>query len=186
MKSLALRFTIVFIALFATLGMYGIWYASIVAKSAEAANLENQINTKTETASRIASTRVALGGVSGDEATVQNYFVSENDVVAFIDNLETRGRAQGTSVSVLSVSRGAMSSHAALILALSIKGPFDEVMRTIGSIEYAPYDLSISELSLGLDAKNSWYATLNVIVGTQPAASSATTTAPSTTNIQQN
>jgi hypothetical protein len=38
-------------------------------------------------------------------------------------------------------------------------------MRTIGIIEYAPYDLLLSDLSVGQDDENEWHADLKILVG---------------------
>ncbi len=154
---------------------YGVWYAAISAKSASVVSLQNQIDTKIETANRIAAARATLADVAGDEAVVQNYFVPEASVVSFIDALETSGKTLGTTVSVLSVGTSGTSAKPSLELALSVKGTFDAVMRTIGSIEYAPYDLSILSLTVAQDDKNSWHADLKVLVGSIPATKSSTT-----------
>jgi len=176
MKSHFFNFIVALGVALAALVGYGFWYAAVAAKSAAVANLQSQIDTKTETMSRIASARAALAEISGDEAAVQSYFVSETGVVAFIDGLEAQGKAQGTVVSVLSVSAGAADTQPAFVLSLTIKGAFDAVMRTLGAIEYAPYDLSISELSLVQNGKNAWQADLKLLVGSVSAATSTSNT----------
>ena len=184
MKSPLTRFLLALAVLVGSLGVYGAWYAAVSAKSAAVANLGNQITTNTETMTRIASARSALAQIAGDESLVQNYFVSESNIVAFINDLEARGAAQGATVSVLSVSSDTSSTHTALTLSLAVKGSFNSVVRTIGSIEYAPYDLSIGTLSVGLDAKNSWHANLDITVGTNPATSTpASGTTPITNSL---
>lgn len=149
---------------------YGVWYVIVEAKSIAVAEVENQISTKTETANRIASARASLAEISGDEDSLWNYFVPETGVVAFINNLEAQGKMLGATVQVLSVSTSGASTQSALTFTLTINGTFDAVMRTVGAIEYAPYDLSISTLSLGQDAKNSWHATLDLLVGSVSAS----------------
>ena len=154
---------------------YGVWYAAVEAKSIAVADVENQISTKIETASRIASARASLAEISGDEDSLRNYFVPETGVVAFINNLEAQGKTLGATVRVLSVSTSGASAQSALSFTLIIKGTFDAVMRTVGAIEYAPYDLSISKLSLERDDKNSWHATLDLLVGSVSASAKSNT-----------
>ena len=154
---------------------YGVWYAIIADKSAAVADLENQINIKTDTASRIASARAALAEISGDEAAVRSYFVPETGVVAFIDSLESQGRVQNAAVSVLSVSSDGTSAHPTFLFAITIKGSFNSVMNTVGAIEYLPYALSISSFSLGQDGKNSWHAALNLLVSSVPLSAATST-----------
>lgn len=167
MKSPLVHIIFAFSLCVAMLIGYGVWYAVIKDKSAAVASLESQIVTKTDAMSRVASARAALAEIAGDEARMQGYFVPETGVVAFINNLEALGQTQGsTTISVLSVS----TSGATLTFTLTIKGTFDAVMRTVGAIEYAPYDLSISTLSLIQDGKNIWHADLNLLVGSVSAS----------------
>ncbi len=152
---------------------YGIWYGAITAKSAVVADLQNQIDAKTETAHRITAARATLAGIAGDEATVQNFFVPESGVVAFIDVLEKKGKVHGAAVSVSSVATAGTPAQPTIAFAFTIEGTFDAVMRTVGSIEYAPYDLSVSALSLSQGDKRSWHADIKLLVGSVPAARSS-------------
>jgi len=151
---------------------YGFWYAAIANKSAAVAALQENIEAKSETMSRLSAARIALTEISGDEAAVQRYFVSETEAVAFIDSLESLGRSQGATVHVLSVSTVRTSAQPALALSLSATGTFDAVMRTVGAIEYTPYALSITALSVGKNgAESGWLATLDLRVGSTVARS---------------
>lgn len=176
MKSPLSNFIITFTAVAVVLSGYVFWYSTITAKSIAVAFLQSQITATTGTASRAASARAALASISDDEATIRSYFVPETGVVSFIDELEARGRSLGSTVSVLSVSKADTSSQSSLALSLGIKGSFDAVVRTVGAIEYAPYELSILEFSLGQDQKDnkqdvvsSWHANLKLRVGSMPA-----------------
>lgn len=163
----------------ATFVGYGFWYAAVANKSMAVADLQNQINMKTETSIRVAAARTALAEIAGDESVVQSYFVPETGVVSFIDDLQARAHAQTAVMKVLSVSTGggtAKQSNLTLLLAININGTFDAVMRTVGAVEYAPYDLSISGLSLGEDGKNTWHADLELVVGSVPTTAEATST----------
>ncbi len=174
MKTSLIHFSIALIIFIATFSVYGFWYSAIAKKSATVAMMESQIKTKIESASRIAAARVALVDISGSEAKMQSYFVSESEIVAFINDLEARGRAQGTSVAVLSVSTASEDANQALTITLKVRGTFEAVMRTLGSIEYAPYYLRIRTLSLGLETKNGWNVDLSIVVGsTAPLATAA-------------
>ena len=167
------RFLIVLAIGAAALAGYGFWYAAVSAKSADVAAVQNQIVAATETVSRVAAARAALAEIAGDEAKVRAYFVSEADVVSFINALESLGLSQKAAVSVDSVATGKSSGRSTLMLALSVKGTFDAVMRTVGAIEYAPYDIMVSTLSVGQDAKNSWHADLSLVVGSVPPTDTA-------------
>jgi hypothetical protein len=174
MKSSFFHFIIALAVAVAVLVGYSAWYAVVAKESASVANLQNQIVVKTEAASGVASARTAIAKVASDEAEVQNYFVPETGVVAFINNLEALGQAQGTTVRVLSVSADA-GAQPAFLFSLTVKGTFDAVLRTVGAIEYAPYDLSVSSFSFEQDAKNSWHANLGLVVGSTDSETATST-----------
>jgi hypothetical protein len=155
---------------------YGFSYSILVQKSAAVADLESKIASQTDAINRLTATRAAFGEIAGDEAAVQNYFISESGVVGFIDMLQSSGRAQGAAVDVLSVSADKLSKQPTFTFSISISGSFDAVMRTVGVIEYAPYAVSVSALSVRQDAKNLWHADMIFVAGSLPA----TTTAPTT------
>jgi hypothetical protein len=174
MKSPLTHFIVTAVACIIVVVGYCVWYSIIAAKSNTVANLQNQINTETETASRAASARAAVAEIQSDEAAVHDYFVPETGVVAFINNLEQQGQSEGTTVNVLSVSTGA-GSLPTLSFSLTIEGTFDTVMRTVGAIEYSPYDLSVSEFSIGQDQKIGWQANLGLVVGSVNSVTATST-----------
>jgi hypothetical protein len=151
---------------------YIAWYSHIKDMSAQVTALQNEIESKTQAAGRLATARSALNELTGDEDQIQHYFVSQNDIVNFIDDLEGRGRTLGTTVNVLSVSTAGTREQPVLALSLSIQGSFDAVARTIGIIEYAPYDIIISKLAFGVGDKQSWHADLSLAAGALQAATS--------------
>lgn len=154
---------------------YGFWYSTVAGKSAAVADLQKQIDSKIEIAGRIAAARTALAEIADDESSVQSYFVSETEVVPFIDDTEKRAHAQTAEMKVLSVSVGSDAKQPTLILSVRIRGTFDSVMRTVGAIEYSPYDLSLSKISVGKEAKNVWNADVELVVGSVPTSAPTST-----------
>lgn len=154
---------------------YGIWYTAVSNKSQAVADLQARIDDAHKNMNRIAKARAVLAQIATDEMKVKSYFVPESGIVGFIDMLETRGQGENVSVSVLSVATGGSPSKPVLLLTISLEGTFDAVMRTIGSIEYAPYAVSISSLSVASADAPSWHATLSLVVGSVPVRSATTT-----------
>ncbi len=154
---------------------YGVWFSAVANESAHVVDLGNQITAAHETIDRVTSARATLTEIAGDETKVQSYFVSETDAVALINDLEGRGLAHKATVSVLTVSAGGSPARPVLLISLTVNGTFEGVMRTIGSIEYAPYDISISKLSVARDGKDSWHAELGLTVGSTRAETATST-----------
>lgn len=165
------------LAVFAfSLAGYWFWYAAVAERSAAAVALQNSIDESASAASRAALARATLAGLESDEALLRRYFVSETGIVAFINGLEALGNEIGkTTISVLSVSTAAgPAARPAFKLSLLVSGTFDGVMRSVGAIEYLPYDVSISSLSATKNDKNSWQANLVFLVGAATSSPSRT------------
>lgn len=175
MKSSSVHLLIALAASAAALAGYVVWYGVVSDKSREVAGLQNQILAASETVNRIASARAALTEIADDEMKVRSYFVPEAGIVSFINNLEARGVAQGAAIDVSSVSTGGTPSRPALMLSINVKGTFDSVMRTVGSIEYAPYDVLVSGFSIRQDVGDAWNANLGLRVGSVPMKSATST-----------
>ncbi|HEX2792191.1 MAG TPA: hypothetical protein VHO23_00520 [Candidatus Paceibacterota bacterium] len=154
-------------ALLALLGVaYGFWYVAVERKSAESAALAADIDRAIADAERAAATRSALASLAVDERTLENYFLSVDGIVPFLEGLEATGRGTGALVEVVSVSDTPTSDNR-VALSLRISGPFDAVVRTIGRIEYGAYDSRIENLTLdtGFGAAGEWTAAAVFSIG---------------------
>ncbi len=176
------RVIIALLIFVAALVAYGMWYRSVTIVSARTVDLAAQIETKTATQKRIAAIRAALDELANDEARVNQYFVSPDTVVSFLEELQAHGADTGASVDVLSVSAGTATTQPTLQISLVIDGSFNAVMQTIGRIEYAPYHVSVSSLALNLakaspsaeaQAEDTWSATMQIAVGSLPSEGAA-------------
>jgi hypothetical protein len=127
---------------------------------------------------------VSIDNVTLEQA-LRAYFVSTSDVVSFLEELQSTGKAFGTTVEVVSVSSTGEGKAAHLSIALKIDGSFDGVVRTLGSLEYSPRDIVVNDAALGISGKAHWTATAAITVGTRakpkvpapvkPAATASTT-----------
>jgi hypothetical protein len=149
------------------LAAYGFWYSVITEKNGEVASLRDQIAAKTQSSVRATVARNTLADIQGEEKLMRRYFVAETEIVSLIDDLQSRAHAQSATMKVLSVSTKGTEKQGdlALVLSANIDGAFDALMRTVGAIEYAPYDVSISKFAMHKDAKLPWHADLELVVG---------------------
>lgn len=169
MKSALSRLGIAGTVCVLSLAGYVLSYGVVVSKSEMAAELDRKIEAINTNTSQAISDRAALEELSKEEVFVQDLFVSEEDVAAFVDGLELQGRNQGTTVTVSSISKGGANAPDTLGLSLTVKGTFDSVMRTVGVIEYAPYNLSVSSLVIARDEEKRWHADIKMTVGSVPS-----------------
>lgn len=178
---------VILLALF--IAAYSGWFVIVDRENAKAAALATQIELQSQDTARIAAAKAALASLSSDESRVNMHFVPAADVVPFIETLQSTGSSLGSTVQVLSVSAVPGKARGQLALALQITGSFDSVMRTLGALEYAPYDITLGSITLstpGAAGKGArvWQAGAAFTVGTAsttPAA--ARLLAPSTVKL---
>lgn len=154
------------------LGAYAFWYASVGRLSVEAALLSEAIRTKSQDSARVAAARVALESLSEDEEAMRAYLVREQDIVPFLGALEDTGASLGATVEVVSVAADTKEERERLVLSLKILGSFDAVQRTLGAIEYGPYDSAVQSVTFDTVPKEAgsagWTAVASFTLGTQP------------------
>ena len=100
---------------------------------------------------------------------MQSYLVRQEEIVPFLDQLERTGASLGSVVTVASVSEEQGTERDRILLSLSIAGSFDSVVRTLGAIEYGPYDSAVSSMTLDTvadtEAQGRWTATATFALG---------------------
>ncbi len=152
---------------------YALSYGAVSTQSAHAADLAAQIAAKKSSLTRIASTKATVNSLQSEELAMQQYFVSENTIVNFIGALQGEGQKLGAAVTVDSVSANTQGARPTLTLSLTVDGTFDAVLRTVGAIEHAPYDITDSNFSLQNRGKGAWEARFTIVVGSIPGGVSA-------------
>lgn len=128
--------------------LYGLGYYSLTELEERSVSLEGDIQTKTTLLNRATRARNELSSLENQEAALNQYSVARSAVVPFLENIEASGKDLGAVVDVLSVSDQVVEGHTRISLSLSITGSFDGVMRTLGSIEYSPYDGVVESVTI--------------------------------------
>jgi hypothetical protein len=161
------------------------WYGMVSDESAQVGKIAGEIKLQTNNSALAAQAKQELTVLSADQASVQQYFVSTNDVVPFLQQLQTTGTYLGSNVQIASVSATPGVPYGKLSLAISIAGSFNAVMRTLGSIEYEPYDTAISTLTFDAPPGNTtssgvpqWTANAIFLVGTEATPQASATSTP--------
>lgn len=158
--------------------LYGTWYARVGSESANAVALTGKIEEAKQAGVRTQEAKKQLENAASDEAAIRGYFVNTADVVPFLESLQSTGSRFGAKVEVVSVSSDAAKPHARLLLSLRITGPFDSVERTLGAVEYEPYDTVVQTLTLDTPKEQGgsaaqWTAAVTMSVGTIDIAAAA-------------
>ncbi len=153
------------------LSVYLFWNNTLMRVSGEVASLASDITTKNKTFAETIVAEKELTKLSTEESTIQGYFVKTADVVPFLEGMQTLGSSVGAKVTIVSVSTNPLPRQH-LELALRISGTFDAVVRAVGLIEYSPYDVTTTSLTLSSDPSTDpkvgsvWSGALTLQIGT--------------------
>jgi len=181
-KSLT-QLIITLIVAFASVAGYVLWYVHVGALTTDSKVLGLEIKQKTSDSTRTAAIKNSIDDLEANEDSAKTYFVGSMDVVGYLSTLEMLGDQLGTKVKVLSVSADTLKPSGHLNVSLTIDGTFSNVIKTLGAIEYQPYDTVTKSVTVDTSKTASasstpiWSATAIFSVGT------ATSTAPRPTNV---
>lgn len=173
MKAPLIQLAAALLLALAAIGGYVLWYGYVQGLETQAAALAADVAARDADRAQAASARSAEADVAAKEGFVASHLVETSDIVSFLESLEDTGKSFGADVQVASVSDEAAEAAGTISLSLSVTGPFDAVMRTLGAIEEGPYAAAANDLSLDTSNGQDWTAAGVFVIGT-----SATSTAP--------
>lgn len=178
MKRSIFQLVIAFCLLVIVAAVYYFWRQEIITTDVRAAELTATLSAGAATSATASMAARELPALTEAETTIDSYMVRPDDIVSFLEHIQSIGGQLGTTVTIASVS-SATKPKPHLTLQLKLQGPFDSVLRTIGAIEYSPYDITTTSLSLDSAAKenpDTWLATVTFSVGTTNAKTTTSTT----------
>ncbi len=128
---------------------YVLWYAEVEKTRTAITTTALEVEAKTAEAKRIAQAKGALAALSENEARITEYFVSNDDIGTFLETIGRTGNHLGSKVTIVSVTEDALATpRTRVVLAVTVTGSFDAVMKTVGALEYGPYDVELRNLSV--------------------------------------
>lgn len=148
-------------------GVYAFWYYQVEQETVRSQELAVQIATTIERSVTASETGDTLAALAEDEAVIEGYRIKLDEIVAFLERIEGTGRAIGSSVEVVAVA-DKPGADGRIALTVRILGSFDAVLRTLGAIEYGPYDSRITNLTFDTPADSSaWTAAASLSVAVE-------------------
>lgn len=152
---------------------YGFSYAVVDRLSQKAAELDTEIRIKNEETLRMSQAKETLETLLADEERMRGYLIRQEEIVPFLGRLEVLGSSLGSSLEVVSVSEDLQGTRERILVSVKISGSFQSVVRTLGVIEYGPYDSAITHVTLdtpagGQEQSSTWSAVATFALGTQP------------------
>ena len=164
------------------LGSYAAWYSIVARQTAEASALSTEVYAREAAGGRAAQARRALETIELEEARVYGHLVSPENIVPFLETLESTGERLGTDVEVVSVGDAPVGASR-ITLSLRITGTFDAALRALGAIEYQPYDMRLTSLTFDTPTtaegvSGEWTVAAMFSVGMQTASTTPRAIAP--------
>lgn len=151
-------------------GLYAFWYYQVEKEAKESATLLAQIQANVQSAVIASETGDALVALAADEAAIDGYRIKLADIVTFLERIEGTGRSLGSAVEVVAVA-DKPGPDGRIELTVRIIGSFDTVLRSLGAIEYGPYDSRVTNLTFDTPSDGgAWTAVATMSVAVDAAA----------------
>lgn len=149
---------------------YVVWYGIVGAASIRVIELKSHIEAKDEETVQLSTARRTLALLEAQGLVLADYFVSEEDVVTFLERIEGTGQSVGTRIDVISVSQDT-ADKTRIMVSVQVDGTFDAVVRTLGALEYSAHDIQTTSLSVRKidngELGTTWNAAVTFSVGAQ-------------------
>lgn len=126
---------------------YVVWFLAFSSAKESALTAVAEVSRIEKEDTAIANAQDTITTLEADEALLRSYFVSEKDIVPFLEELESSGEVHESSVEVVSVVQPDSGAER-LRVALRVEGSFPAVMRTLGSIEHGPRDMRVESVTI--------------------------------------
>jgi hypothetical protein len=131
-----------------SLGLFGVEYYLLDTAEAQVTDLQKQVADKKVELEKAARARSALTTLGPNEEIINSYLLNKDDIVTFLENVQSTGKAIGATAQVVSVSDEKVAGHPRISVSLLISGSFDSVMRTVGMLENSSYDSTLTSVTL--------------------------------------
>ncbi|MBI4117957.1 MAG: hypothetical protein HY455_00210 [Parcubacteria group bacterium] len=128
------------------IGAYGTVLYTIIKKSVTTATLLEELGGEAKKEQTYRAIRHALTETKATRDALEKYFVSENNVALFLQEMETVGRRAGvtTTIEHVTIERGG-GSNPFLRVRFKVYGEFGSVYYLLALIETLPYNTALEQ-----------------------------------------
>ena len=153
MKKNHLILIFVVLACILALGVYGVFYHALSSEVAATSEKESRIALLKDKEEEIVTQKKLIDESKEMRSALEKYFVSEEDLVSFLEPFELLGPTTGTdmtlsSVDVVTPQGDTTTGMPALAISISAEGTFSSVYHLLALLEDLPYEVQIGQVSL--------------------------------------
>lgn len=149
-----------FIVTFFVASVYGYMYYRLDVSAQKILDAQSIIHSNELAKQREKSFLETYKATASKWASLQDFFVQSRDVVSFIEIIESFGPLTKTDVTISAISADNLDSAPAgkegkIQMHISIKGPWNSVMRVLSLLETLPYKTTISNFRTNANVNSS-------------------------------
>lgn len=178
MKSIYINITlllIAFLTMIAAATMYFYMYRSVNSSTDRALEARDIAATESSSKSQEADLAKIYVDTESSRARLHAFFISEEEVVSFVEAIEALGPKSGAKISLsdLSVAAGTAKNLKWSRAHVTVDGTWSSVMRALELSETLPYDIEISGVRLSSSSSSkdqSWDLSYDLAAAIIPAA----------------
>jgi hypothetical protein len=123
-------------------------YSEIRSMNEEISLLKSDIDNETRRINEERDLKIALADTSKDREMLNGYFVREDQIVPFVESIESVGTKFGVKVKIVSISDGGdvKNTEESLDLKINFNGSWSSVMNFLEYLENLPYKSHIDNV----------------------------------------
>ena len=145
---------------------YGGLFFFINQKNQQTMEIYSSMNKKESESGSLSITKKSLDDSVSKRKTLETYFITEDQTVSFIEQIEQLGDYSQANVKINSVIPPVKKGEN-FLLSLSASGKFEDIYRLLNLIEKMPYRVTIGKVSLikkenEIDIANQWIGSFTI------------------------
>lgn len=132
---------------------YIVMYRNIITQAMNSSKIMNEVNAESEKKKYENDLTAVFNNTVSDRAKLSSYFIHEDKIVDFIENVEKIGTDSGTDLILSSINSDNLSSAKIGTVGhvkahITVNGSWANVMKSLILIENIPYSLSMNNVRL--------------------------------------
>lgn len=136
--------------------VYTMFFTSIKTKNENISLVINDIDISIERETKLKSVKSLIEDIKDDREKLDTYFVDDDEVIDFIENIETLAENMGVGVEVLSVDISDDENNTPeqnriselLLLSLRVEGLWSDLFHFISIVEGLPFKIDVSKVNI--------------------------------------
>ncbi len=155
------RMIIVIVLVVVAIAAYGILFSLIYSVNEEAQTISKQTLEQQQKVDEQRSLQKLADDIRPNSQQLENFIISKDGDISFIEALETLGKGQGLKLSVASVVEEQQDKFNNLKFQLVLEGSWSPLVHFLELLELMPYKITIR--SVAMDIATPWKMSIEMV-----------------------